>query len=84
MPAVERSIQRLVAGEAIHEKSVNGRAADDLSKSYPALDLGPYEKMGGTERLDRFRVTDRASGKSFEVLFLHQGDVICGWDVRNL
>ena len=84
MPAVERSIQRLVAGEAIHEKSVNGRAADDLSKSYPALDLGPYEKMGGTERLDRFRVTDRASGKSFEVLFLHQGDVIWGWDVRNL
>ena len=83
MAVVERSIQRLAAGEAIHTQSVNGMAPDDGKKAYPALDLGPYEQAGGSERMARYQVTDQASGKSFEVLFVHQGDVIWGWDVRN-
>lgn len=83
MAVVERSMQRLVAGEPVHEKTVNGMAADDGKKAYPALDLGPYQEADGSERLLRYQVTDQASGQSFEVLFVREGDVLWGWDVRK-
>ena len=84
MAVVERGMQRLAAAEPLHARSVNGMAPDDPAKVYPALDLGPYVPAGGTERVSRYHVTDRASGKSFEVVFVHFGAVISGWDVRNL
>ena len=79
---VESAIKRLVAGEPVHAETVNGMAPAVSGKAYPALDLGPYEKLPGSERLACYSVTDRASGKSFDVVFVVQGDVIWGWDVR--
>ena len=84
MAVVERSIQRLVAGQPIHERSVNGMVADDPSVTYPALDLSDYELVRENERIRVYSVTDNASGRCFEVLFLVFGDVISGWDVRAL
>ena len=81
---VENAIQRFVAGDPLHAESVNGMAPAVAGKAYPALDLGPYEQLPGTERLARYAVTDRASGKSFEVVFIVQGHVIWGWDVRPM
>ena len=82
MAVVERNIQRLVAGEAIHEYSVNGMVKDDPAKSYPALDLSEYELVRENERIKVYNVTDKASNKSFEVIFVVYGDIISGWDVR--
>ena len=82
MAVVERNIQRLVAGEPIHEYSVNGMVKDDPAKSYPALDLGEYELVRENERIKVYNVTDKASNKSFEVIFVVYGDIISGWDVR--
>jgi hypothetical protein len=82
MANVERAMQRLIAGEPFHERSVNGMAEDDPARVFPALDLGPYELAPSTERVSRYQVTDRASGRSFEVLFVNAGNVIWGWDVR--
>ena len=79
---VESAIKRLVAGEPVHAETVNGMAPAVPGKAYPALDLSPYEPLPGSERLARYSVTDRASGKSFEVVFVVQGNVIWGWDVR--
>ena len=84
MKVIERSIQRLVAGQPIHEKSVNGMVADDPSVSYPALDLGDYEPVRENDRIRVYHVTDKASGKRFEVLFVRYGDIISGWDVRSI
>ena len=84
MAVVERSIQRLVAGEPIHEKSVNGMVPDDPSVTYPALDLGDYELARETDRIRVYNVTDNASGRRFEVLFVLFGDIISGWDVRSI
>ena len=84
MAKIERSIQRLVAGEPVHDYTVNGMAEDDPARVYPPLDLSPYEPAEGTDRVSRYRVTDRASGKAFEVLFIHVGNVIWGWDVRSV
>ena len=84
MAVVERSIQRLVAGESIHEKSVNGMVPDDPSVTYPALDLGDYELARETDRIRVYNVTDNASGRRFEVLFVLFGDIISGWDVRSI
>ncbi len=82
MAVVERNIQRMVAGEAIHEYSVNGMVKDDPSKSYPALDLGEYKLIKENERIKVYNVTDNASNKSFDVIFVTYGDIISGWDVR--
>ena len=71
-----------MAGEPVHAETVNGMAPAVPGKAYPVLDLGPYEKLPGSERVMCYSVTDRASGKQFEVLFVHVGDVIWGWDVR--
>lgn len=81
---IERSIQRLVAGQPIHEHSVNGMVADDPSVTYPALDLSHYELVRENDRIRVYEVTDNASGRRFEVLFILYGDVISGWDVRSI
>ena len=84
MAVIERNMQRMIANGAIHERSVNGMIPDDLSVSYPALDLGEYELVFENERLRRYQVTDKASGKTLEVLFVLYGDLISGWDIRLL
>ena len=84
MENVENAIQRLIAGDPLHAQSVNGMAPAVPDKVYPALDLGPFEEVGSTDRMARYLVTDRASGKSFEVLFVRYGNVLSGWDVRPL
>ena len=84
MAVVERNIQRLAAGQLIHEKSVNGMVVDDPSVTYPALDLGGYELVRETDRIRVYNVTDNASGRRFEVIFLVYGGVISGWDVRSI
>lgn len=82
MAVVERNLQRLVAGEQIHEKSINGMVADDPAKVYPALDLTDYQLVFENERIKKYRVSDKASGKSFDVIFIVYGEVISGWDAR--
>lgn len=82
MAVVERNMQRLAAGEAIHEFSVNGMVPDDPAKVYPALDLTEYELTVDNGRIQKYRVKDNASGKSFDVIFIVYGEVISGWDVR--
>ena len=82
MANVERSMQRLAAGEAIHEFSVNGMTKDDPSKVYPALDLTEYELVADNDRIKKYRVTDKASSTKFDVIFIVYGEVISGWDVR--
>lgn len=83
MAVVERNMQRLVAGKPVHmKKSINGMAEDDPSVVYPALDLGEYELVQENERIKTYRVTDKASGKTFDVIFVIYGEVISGWDVR--
>ena len=82
MAVVERNIQRLIAGEEIHGKEMNGMSPDDPAKTYPALDLGEYELVSSSDRMLVYRVTDKASGKSVEVFFPVYGDIISGWDVR--
>lgn len=82
MAVVERNIQRLAAGEQIHEFSINGMVADDPAKVYPALDLTEYELTFENERIKKYRVSDKASGKTFDVIFIVYGEVISGWDAR--
>lgn len=82
MAVVERNIQRLAAGEEIHVRSVNGMVPDDPEKKYPALDLSDYEPVFENDRIKKYRVSDKASGKSFDVIFVVYGEVISGWDVR--
>ena len=84
MAVVERNMQRVIAGQAIHEFSVNGMVEDDLSVSYPALDLGEWELVRENDRIRVYNVTDRASGVRLEVLFITYGQIISGWDVRLL
>lgn len=79
---VERGMQRLIAGEQIHVKSMNGMVEDDPSKTYPDLDLGEYRPLRVSDRILVYKVTDRASGKDFDVLFPVYGGLISGWDVR--
>ena len=57
---------------------------DDPSVTYPALDLSGYELVQETDRIRIYNVTDNASGRRFEVLFLVYGGVISGWDVRSI
>ena len=82
MANVERSMQRLAAGEAIHEFSDNGMVKDDPSKVYPALDLTEYELVTDNDRIKKYRVADKASSTTFDVIFIVYGEVISGWDVR--
>ena len=82
MAVVERNMQRMIAGEAIHEKSVNGMIPDDPSRVYPALDLTDYTLVKETDRLKVYEVTDRTSGKTMQVYFVLYGDLVSGWDVR--
>lgn len=82
MATVERNMQRMIAGEPIHVKSVNGMVPDDPAKVYPALDLTDYELVKENERIKVYKVTDKASGKTMKVIFIVYGEVISGWDVR--
>ncbi len=82
MAVVERNMQRVIAGEAIHEKSVNGMIPDNPERVYPALDLSEYKLTKETDRLKVYEVTDRASGKTLQVYFVLYGNLISGWDVR--
>ena len=75
-------MQRLAAGEQIHERSINGMVADDPSKVYPALDLTDYELIVDNGRIKKYIVTDKASGCTFDVYFTVYGEVISGSDVR--
>lgn len=84
MAVVHRNMQRMIAGEAIHVKSVNGMVPDDPARTYPALDLGEYTLVRETDRIKVFHVTDKASGKTLEVLFILYGDIVSGWDVRSI
>lgn len=81
MAVVERNLQRLIAGEPIHCKSANGMTEDDPDKVYPALDLDGYTLVKSTDRLLVYQVTDKASGKTFNVLFPVYGGIISGWDI---
>lgn len=82
MAVVERNMQRLAAGGQIHEVSVNGMVPDDPAKVYPALDLTEYEIVVENDRIKKYRVTDKASSTTFDVIFVVYGEVISGWDVR--
>lgn len=82
MAVVERNMQRVIAGEAIHEKSVNGMIPDNPERVYPALDLSEYKLTKETDRLKVYEVTDRTSGKTLQVYFVLYGNLISGWDVR--
>jgi hypothetical protein len=84
MQVVERNMQRMAAGEAIHVKSVNGMVPDDPSVTYPALELGEWVLLQNTDRLLVYRVQDHASGITFKVLFPIYGGLISGWDVQRL
>lgn len=82
MALVERNMQRLIAGETIHVRSVNGMVPDDPAKVYPALQLGEYTLLESTDRLLTYGVEDKASGRHFTILFPIFGNIISGWDVR--
>lgn len=82
MAVVERNLQRLAAGEQIHEFSINGMVEDDPAKVYPALDLTDYDLVFENERIKKYRVSDKVSGKAFDVIFIVYGEVISGWDAR--
>lgn len=82
MAVIERNMQRVIAGEAIHEKSVNGMIPDNPERVYPALDLSEYKLTKETDRLKVYEVTDRASGKTLQVYFVLYGNLISGWDIR--
>ncbi len=82
MAVIERNMQRMIANGAIHERSVNGMIKDDLSVTYPALELGEYELVFENDRLRTYRVTDAASGKTLDLLLIVYGDIISGWDLR--
>lgn len=83
MAVVERNMQRLVASEAIHCKSYNGMTYDD-GRTYPPLDLDAYTQVSATDRLLVYTVTDKASKKTFKVLFPIFGGMISGWDLIPL
>lgn len=83
---VERNLQRMIAGEDIHEKGAyeaNGLVADDPSRTYPSMDLTEYKPVKSDDRILIYNVTDRISGKNFDVLFPIYGKQICGWDIRE-
>ena len=84
MQVIQRNMQRLVAGEAIHQKSINGMVPDDPSKVYPPLDLGEWELFYQDDRLTIYEVPDMASGTNFRVLIITYGELISGWDVRKI
>ncbi len=81
---VEKNIQRVVAGEDIYSKAMNGLAPYDPDKTYPALELGEYKLVRRSDRMLVYQVTDNASGKAVEVFFPIYGGLISGWDVRPL
>lgn len=82
MQVVERNMQRLVSGEQIHIKSMNGMVLDDTGKVFPPLELSEYRQTKATDRLLEYEVEDKASGIRFKVLFPVYGGIISGWDVR--
>lgn len=82
MAVVQRNMQRVIAGEPIHVKSVNGMVPDQVEKQYPELDLTPYKLVKETDRLKVYEVTDKASGTTLNVFFILYGNIVSGWDVR--
>lgn len=82
MAVVEKNIKRVVAGENIYSKAMNGLEPYDDTKFYPALDLGEYTLVRQSDRMLVYQVTDNASGKTVEVFFPIYGGLISGWDVR--
>lgn len=84
MALVRRSIQRLVAGESLHSPtSVNGFVPESGSAVYPDLNLSRFSLVSSNERILKYEVTDKASGKKFQVLFPVYGGIVSGWDVRQ-
>ena len=84
MQVIQRNMQRTVAGEAIHCKSINGMTPDDPARVYPPLDLGEWELFYQDDRLTVYEVPDMASGTNFQVLIVTYGELISGWDVRKI
>ena len=82
MEVVEKNIARVIAGEPIHARTVNGMIPFEEGKEYPAMQLGEYELDSATDRMLVYRVTDSISGKSVKVYFPIYGGLITGWDVR--
>ena len=82
MAVIERNMQRVIAGEAIHARSVNGMAADKPNLQYPALRLSEYQLVKESDRLKVYKVTDLESGTALHVYFVLYGDIVSGWDVR--
>ena len=86
MQIVERNLQRIIAGENIHDKqhyAMNGIVPDDPSKVYPALNITEYNLIKADDRILIYRVKDIESGRKFDVLFPIYGGLICGWDIRE-
>ena len=86
MQIVERNLQRIIAGENIHDKqhyAMNGIVPDDPSKVYPALNITEYNLIKADDRILIYRVEDIESGRRFDVIFPIYGGLICGWDIRE-
>ena len=81
---VEKNIKRVVAGENLYSKAMNGLEPYDTTKVYPDLDLGEYTLVRSSDRMLVYQVTDNASGKTVEVFFPIYGGLISGWDVREV
>ena len=47
------------------------------------LDLGEYSLADSYDATRHYRVTDRNSGRTFNVTFYLYGDVLSGWDVTE-
>ena len=86
MQIVERNLQRIIAGENIHDKknyAMNGIVSDDIVKVYPELNITDYSLIRSDDRILVYRVEDIASKRKFDVLFPIYGGLICGWDIRE-
>ncbi len=77
---VERRMKLLIAGIDPLRRRPRGEAPQPMPELKP-LDLTPYEFIGEHDIVRDYRVTDKASGKSFKVAFYLYGDVLSGWNV---
>lgn len=87
MAVVERNLQRIIAGENIHDKknyAMNGIVSDDSKKIYPELNITDYSLIRSDDRILVYRVEDIISRRKFDVLFPIYGGLICGWDIREI
>ncbi len=87
MQVVERNLQRIIAGENIHDRklyAMNGIVPDDLSRVYSELNITEYKLIQSDDRILVYQVEDIASRRKFNVLFPIYGGLICGWDIREI